>query len=1343
MTARAILALLTSSSTMDARELDSQTDRLTASRRITGIQSRLSEAMVADRAGISRRLSELKRGAARRTVGEPFWRALTYLEKRLATSIQAKNDRLARRPPLRYAEELPIFSAKDAIVRAIRDVPVTIISGETGCGKSTQIPKMCLEAGQGVVGKIGCTQPRRIAATTIAHRIAEELGEEIGDSVGYKIRFTDRTSPRGYIKVMTDGMLLAETQRDPLLSEYDTIIVDEAHERSLNIDLLLGLLKTLLPRRRELKVIVTSATMDTATFTSAFEGAPVIEVKGRLYPVEVEYLPVDPKLEEAGELTYVDMAVQAVERLRRDRPAGDILVFMPTEQDIRETCALIEARKLPQTTVLPLFARLTKQQQQRVFAACKGTKIVVATNVAETSLTIPNIRYVVDTGLARIPRYLPRSRTTSMAIGPISKSSAEQRKGRCGRVRAGVCIRLYSEDDYESRPEFTSPEILRSNLAEVILKMLSLRVPSVSAFPFLDTPRPKSVKDGFDLLTELGAIEKRADSFVLTARGKIMARMPLDPPISRMILEAVHEGCVEEVAVIASALSIQDPRERPLEKTAQADQMHAPFKDADSDFLTLLNIWKRYHRSLEALKTQSKMRKYCRENFLSFARMRDWRDIHEQITSIVKGRVAGGPPSSEGTRRPRDPEARYAAIHRSILSGYLFNIATKKEQNIYQAAKGREVMLFPGSTLFNRGSAWIVAGEVVKTSRLFARTVARIEPEWLESLAESLCRSSYFDPHWVKSRGEVRAYQQVTLHGLVIVPRRVVSYGSIDAKESHRILVEQALVEGEVKDAFPFLRHNQTLVERIAGLEAKLRRRDLLVSPEAMAAFYSGRLPGVVDIETLKQRIKERGGDAFLKMSAEELLLSRPDETALAGFPDRLTIAGQDFELSYQYAPGAEEDGITVHVPATLTSRFPTDRLDWVVPGLLEEKVTALIKGLPKRYRRQLVPVSKTAATLARDLVPTSEPLITALARLLYRKFEVDIPASEWPPSKIPDHLKMRVAITDHRGRILHSGREITILRRPLKAVSAEQEGLQAWQDARTRWETTGITSWTFGALPEQIQAGVNLVAHLGLEPADGCVNIRLFTSADVALETHKRGVAKLFGLHLAKDLKFVRRALKLPANMAAETSYFGGLQAFEKALYDNLIKRLFHLDIRTPEAFYGRATEIKPNLISSGKDLLGRAETVLRSFHLVRVLTRRTEEANRANRAVISLCEAVQQDLESLVPPHFLELYSLDMLAHLPRYLKSLGVRVERGANDIEKDRRKAADVAVFEAAHTEMRKNLSPHSSADKIRAVDEYRWMIEEYKVSVFAQDLKTPFPVSAKRLRQRASEIERMI
>ncbi|HYQ60000.1 MAG TPA: ATP-dependent RNA helicase HrpA, partial [Desulfatiglandales bacterium] len=614
-------------------------------------------------------------------------------------------------------ESLPITSKREQIVRLIRENQVVIVSGETGCGKSTQIPKMCLEAGRGLAGKIGCTQPRRIAAITIAHRIAEELGEEIGRSVGYKIRFREKASKQAFIKIMTDGMLLAETQGDPGLYEYDTLIIDEAHERSLNIDFILGILRTLLPRRPELKVIITSATLDTQKFSEAFGHAPVVKVEGRTYPVEVEYLPIDPDLEDEGELTYVDMAVKAIDGLREKRRYGDILVFMPTEEDILETCERLEGRRYPGTTILPLFARLPASEQGRVYSV-SGAKIVVATNVAETSLTIPGIRYVIDTGLARISQYLPRTRTTSLPISPISQSSADQRKGRCGRVQHGVCIRLYSEEDYESRSPFTLPEIQRSNLAEVILRMLFLNLGHPSTFPFLDPPAERSVKDGLDLLMELGAVTQEGEQPALTGKGKLMARMPLDPRIARMMIEATHEGCLGEVAVIAAALSIQDPRERPVEKASQADQAHRPFKDPDSDFLTLLNIWNRYHREWDTLKTQNKMRKFCKQNFLSYPRMREWVYTHEQITEILK--------EQKIRFQEQQEEFQYARIHRCVLSGFLSNIALKKEKNLYQAARGREVLIFPGSTLFKKPPAWIVAAEMVKTSRLFARTVARI-----------------------------------------------------------------------------------------------------------------------------------------------------------------------------------------------------------------------------------------------------------------------------------------------------------------------------------------------------------------------------------------------------------------------------------------------------------------------------------------------------------------------------------------------------------------------------------------------------------------------------------------
>ena len=1311
---------------------------MTVSEKIKGIRSRLPHAMLDEREKISRRLRTLTRKVKRGGAHNGLYRQLTSLEKRLKASILKRESRLACRPRVSYPEHLPIFAKKDAIIHAIREHQVVIVSGDTGCGKSTQIPKMCLEAGQGIAGKIGSTQPRRIAATTIARRIAEELGEGIGKSVGYKIRFTDRTSPDAYIKIMTDGMLLAETQQDPSLTEYDTLIIDEAHERSLNIDLILGIIKTLLPRRKDLKVIITSATLDIEKFSSAFDAAPVIEVEGRMYPVEMEYMPIDPESEEAGEVTYVDMAVRAVEGIRRNRRFGDILIFMPTEEDIREICELLEARQFSGATILPLFARLTAAQQHRVFSSFAGQKIVVATNVAETSLTIPGIRYVIDTGLARIPRYAPRSRTTSLPISPISRSSADQRKGRCGRVERGICIRLYSEDDYASRPEFTPPEILRSNLAEVILRMLSLNLGDIDSFPFVDRPGARSIKDGFDILLELGAIVRSGKGFSLTEKGRLMARMPMDPRISRMMLEAKKEGCVAEVAVIASALSIQDPRERPMEKADQADQIHASFKDPDSDFITLLNIWNRYHRTREAFKTRNQMRRFCKEHFLSFVRMQEWRDIHQQITSIPEEREIKTDTRAAG----KDHESRYTGIHRSILSGYLSNIAMKKEKNIYLAAKGREAMIFPGSTLFNRGSPWIVTAEMVKTSRLFARTAARIEPEWIESLAGDLCRSSYAEPHWEKERGEVQAYEQVTLFGLVIVSGRPLSYGPINPEESHKIFVHSALVGGRVKESFPFLIHNRNLMEQIASLEDRVRRRDILVSEQVVADSYSERLPGVYDIRSLKKRIKEMGGDDFLKMREEDLLLYRPDEALLAGYPDHMSIGERNFQLSYRFAPGTDEDGVTITIPSTLTPRFPAERLEWMVQGFFREKITALIKGLPKRNRKQLVPLSGTVETIEAEMEKTDEPLIRALSRFIYHRFGVDIPASEWPATEIPDHLKMRISITDHEGREHHSGRDIHLLSQQVKPPSSwEGEGeLRVWEEAKERWERSGLTSWDFGDLPEHISLGANLVAYPGLELCEGSVNIRLFVNSQKALESHKKGVETLFSLRLSKDLRFLKRVLILPEEMAEGATYFGEARAFEKAIYESLVHRLFYLDIRTEEAFYSHVEAVRPTLVFKAKEFMDLAGGVVQAFHQARSTLHAIEVANRE---VLALSDEIRKDLDLLVPKDFLEHYPLDRLVHLPRYMKAMEMRAERGANDWEKDRRKAAEAEVFIKALEKIRADLSPHTSLEKREALDTFRWMVEEFKVSTFAQELKTPFPVSTKRLEKKLKEIERMV
>jgi ATP-dependent helicase HrpA len=1299
---------------------------MSLNKRIQEIRALLPHTMLRDREVLSRRLNRILRLEARSNL-------LAAVERQARDSVEERRYRFDHRPRVSFPESLPISSKRDQIVRLIKENQVVIVSGETGCGKSTQIPKMCLEAGRGLAGKIGCTQPRRIAAITIAHRIAEELCEEIGRSVGYKIRFREKPSKQAFIKIMTDGMLLAETQGDPGLYEYDTLIIDEAHERTLNIDFILGILRTLLPRRPELKVIITSATLDTEKFSSAFGHAPVVKVEGRTYPVEVEYLPIDPDLEDAGDLTYVDMAVKAIDGLREKKRYGDVLVFMPTEEDILETCDRLEGRRYPGTTILPLFARLPASEQGRVYAV-SGSKIVVATNVAETSLTIPGIRYVIDTGLARISQYLPRTRTTSLPISPISQSSADQRKGRCGRIQHGVCIRLYSEDDYASRPLFTLPEIQRSNLAEVTLRMLFLKLGHPSTFPFLDPPGDRSIKDGFDLLMELGAVTREGEQPTLTSKGKLMARMPLDPRISRMMIEATGEGGLGEVAVIAAALSIQDPRERPVEKAAQADQAHAPFKDPDSDFLTLLNIWNRYHREWDTLKTQNKMRKFCKQNFLSYPRMREWVYTHEQITGILKEQKIGLQEAGQ--------ELQYARIHRCVLSGFLSNIALKKEKNLYQAARGREVMIFPGSTLFKKPPPWVVAAEMVKTSRLFARTVAKIEPEWIEPLAGDLCKSTAFDPHWDRNRGEVRAFEQVSLYGLVIVPRRPVSYGPIAPEEAHRIFVQEALVEGDVAEPLPFLLHNQDLLRRLKTVEAKLRRRDLVAGDPVLAGFYSSRLQGIYDLRTLKKKIREKIGDAFLRLKETDVLLSGPDEEELTQYPDRVAAGGRTFDCTYAFAPGREEDGVTLRVPSGQVSAVPLECLEWSVPGLLKEKVTALIKGLPKTYRKQLVPVPRTVEVVLKEMGTGQPSLINALSRFVYRKFGVDIPASVWAGVEIPDHLKMRVSVVDHSGKALESGRDIHLLiRSDEKRHGAESSS--AWKKAQEKWERQGLTTWDLEPLPESIPLTDRLLAYPALAPDKDSASLRLFRTPQQALASHEKGVELLLTLHLAKDLKHLRKALTFPSEAYAGARYFGGMGAIEDLLYQSLLRYVLRKNVRTEREFLSHAEFCKAVLFEKAKELKNMAVRILEAYDRTRSVLHATEKANPSNAAVLTLCGQIREELDALVPRDFPDRYSIDDLAHLPRYLKALEVRAERGAHDPEKDKAKATQLKEFAVALQKMRESLGPAASIEKWAAVEKFGWMLEEFKVSLFAQELKTRVPVSKKKLEEMRKEIERMV
>jgi len=1294
------------------------------------IRSGAERALADDRRLIAGDLRRIEQTFDKKRNEQETLSRLRRLEKRVERSIRQREARRNHLPKVAYPASLPIARKKDEIVAAIRNNRVVVITGETGSGKTTQIPKMCIEAGRGVDGMIGCTQPRRIAAITVARRIAEELKETVGRSVGYKIRFQDVTNRDIHIKVMTDGILLMETQADRFLNTYDTLIIDEAHERSTNIDFLLGILKGLLSRRKDLKVIITSATIDPETFSKAFDGAPIIEVSGRMYPVEVRWRPLDSKAND-DEPSHVDAAVQAVGELEREGP-GDILVFMPTQQDIVDTCAALEGRRRGAATVLPLFGRLSSSQQQRVFARTRARKIVVATNVAETSITIPGIRYVIDTGLARISEYNPGTRTGRLPVKAISKSSAIQRMGRCGRVQDGICVRLYAEDDYESRPFFTPPEILRSNLAEVILRMIALKIGDIASFPFIDPPSPHAVRDGFALLRELGAVETEGKETRLTERGREMARLPLDPRIARMILDAEKEGRREEVIVIAAALSIQDPRERPLEKEQAADQAHRPFVNPASDFITLLNIWNRYHEVLKEEKTQNRMRRFCKDRFLSYRRMREWRDVRDQIEQIL--REAGHKKKAQRLQG----EALYAGIHKAVLGGYLSSIGVKKEKNIYRMAKGKEAMLFPGSGLFNRGGDWIVSAELVETSRLFARMSAVIQPEWLEEVAGDLCRYTYLEPHWEKNRGEVVATEQVTLHGLIIIPGRPVSYGRIDPAQATEVFIRSALVEGEVGNPPPFLVHNLNLMDEVAGMEDKIRRRDILVSEDILTQFYEERIGIACNMQTLKKLIKDKEGDAFLRMTRDQLMGYDPEEE-IAQYPDEIRLGTRVLSCAYRFEPGGEDDGVTIRIPADAAASLPLEGADWQIPALLKEKVTHLLKGLPKEYRRKLVPIPQTADTILRGMKDDGTPLIASLARFIHERFNVSIPAAAWPAESLPDHLRMRFAIVNEKGKEVRSARDINELREELPP-GGESSALKA---AKKRWEREGITAWDFGDRPEEIPLKGKGSAFPALtREEDGSVALRLFGERETAAAVHRQGVAALYELTLKKDMNFLTKSLALPKELHAAARACGGAKGIEQALYQKIVRALLERDIRTKEAFDDYAKTARQALFPRTQELLLSVIPVLRARGETDETLRRLESASRANRAAQTFIASLRGDIDRLIPEGFVELYDDERLTNIPRYLKAVVIRAERGITHLDKDAAKAAKVKPFTDKLEEMPGQV-PSPSEEQRQALEEYRWLVEEYKISVFAPEMKTARPVSPKRLQEKIGEIERML
>ncbi len=1342
-------------------------------KKIKHIKSLLPEVMIADRSFAIRELKRLRGKKAKALPAEKMRNRLERLESRLQKSQRKRNLRIKNAPSFSDIDSLPITTKKTEIIKAIKQHPVIIVSGETGSGKTTQLPKYCLAAGRGIAGIIGHTQPRRIAAMTVARRIAEELGQDLGDAVGYKIRFKDRTSPKAYLKIMTDGILLAETQTDRYLNAYDTIIVDEAHERSLNIDFILGILQTLLARRDDLKLIITSATIDTKKFSKAFGGAPVIEVSGRMYPVDVRYQAAESKKAEKNEVTHVDLAAQAVRQLAAESSRGDILVFMPTEQDIRETCELLEGSKFKKTRILPLYARLTAAEQARVFAHSSQRKIIVATNVAETSITIPGIKYVVDSGLARISSYSPRSRTTSLPVVPISRSSADQRKGRCGRVQNGICVRLFAEKDFIGRPLYTRPEILRANLAEVILRMIALRLGDIADFPFIDRPDSKSIKDGYDLLYELGAITARrtaqgarrkarpdwaeiqtanrpsAGGVKLTEKGHLMARIPLDPRLSRMLLEAKDRRCIDQIAVIAAAMSIQDPRERPLEKTAEADQAHAQFDDPLSDFTTLLNIWIHYDHLWQTRKSNNQLKRFCRQNFLSYNRMREWRDIHHQIRAILEEfgiakRRRSKKSSAQNLNLDRE-QPLYQSIHQSILSGFLSNIAERKEKNFFRAAQNREVMIFPGSGLFDNAGRWIVAAEMVETSRLFARTVANIDSDWLESLAGDLCRRTYLNPRWQKSQNAVMADEQVSLFGL-IVAQRSVAYGPINPDEAADIFLQSAIINGDLKKPLSFMTHNQRLIDDITRLEDRLRRRDLLISEAALFDFYAAKLPCIYSVKMLKNLIKKKGSDRFLRLEKQDLMNYDPDAAELGQFPLSTKIKGQRFKYAYHFKPGQQDDGLTIKVPLSLATAIPKETFDWMVPGLIKDKIETLIKGLPKAYRKKLVPVNETVEIINREMPRGLQSLYSALGEFILQRFGVDIPAAAWPIETLPDHLKMRISIMGPDGQVLHSGRDTAVL------AQSAREGIaaDAFETYRRNWQRTGITRWDFGDLPEFINSPQNArsrwVAYPALEAGDDPVKsvcLTLFLQQDKAQRVHSYGVAGLYKIHFAKDLKFVKKGLKLPGEVKAAADYFGGPAQIEQRLMDRVISDLFCKNIRTENAFNAHAKTISPILISHGQKLLDPCLVVLKAYHAARKEFEKLKRGHLANAAVQRFCQELLAALERLVPDSFINLYDVERLAHIERYIKAMQIRAQRALLDFEKDRAKDKEVKSIADRLEKLLKTLSPLATAEKRKALEEFFWMIEEFKVSIFAQELKTAIPVSKKRLEKKLSEINRMI
>ncbi len=1239
------------------------------------------------------------------------------LDRLIEQSIAEHNNRRQSAPVITFPQTLPVSEKRDEIARAIREHQIVVVAGETGSGKTTQIPKICLELGLGFRGLIGHTQPRRLAARAVAERIAEELGQPLGQSVGYQVRFEDNSTASTLIKLMTDGILLAEIQQDRFLSKYEVLIIDEAHERSLNIDFLLGYLKRLCRQRPELKVIVTSATIDVEKFSRHFDDAPVISVSGRTYPVEILYQ--DPmELELAEDEDRLEAAVlgaletfEQLERRQHQLP-GDVLVFLSGEREIRDLALALRKKQLRQTEILPLYARLTRNEQQKIFQAHPGRRIVLSTNVAETSLTVPGIRYVIDTGLARISRYSIQSKVQRLPIEPISQASANQRAGRCGRVSSGVCVRLYAEQDFNARPPFTDPEIHRTNLSAVILQMLLLRLGDIQQFPFVEAPDTRAINDGFKLLAELGAIGRDRQ---LTETGRKMARIPVDPRLARMLIEADRQHCLYEMLLVTSALSVQDPRETPADKRQAAREAHQQYGHPESDFLSWVRLWESVEQHRQAL-SQSQFRRYCLDNFLSWMRLREWRETHRQLTLSCLD--SGMKVSSHVFE---DTKPLYEAIHRSVITGSLNQIGFKSSDGLYTGSRGRKFSLFPSSVLFRKTPRWIVCGELIETSRLFATMAARIEPEWVVDAAPQLLKREYFDAHWEKKRGEVMAWEKVSLSGLVLIEKRSVSFAQVDPVLSRDIFIREALVEAELGSDFAFFKHNTALLAEVKHIEEKERKPDILVADDVLYAWYDARIPAdVCGVSSLRRWYKSRAADdpQLLKMSMADVVTRAPDESVHQSFPDRATLGANALSVNYRFAPGSADDGVSIDVPASLLRNITPADLEWVVPGLVHDRCVALVKGLPKAVRKLLVPVPDFVKAALASVTPGDKPpLSTLLTEFAWRQRRIKIDPAQWDYSVLPAHTRPRLRVLGADGDVVAAGDNIETL---LNATSGtvQEPALPAHEIERQH-----LNDWTFGELPEyvEIHQGVRLLRYPAVRNDGQTVSVVLCESASAARITSQDGIARLLMLRTAQQRQLILKRLNdVKKNLGLKLS-IEDADWQERALL--AIYRLnFELNVdlpRTREAFESILARCKADLVATAERM---SKLLLEIYDAVYEIRRSLSSKSAVAAFPESAVLDIEQQLQSLLPAGFPAVIPDDWIWEYGRYLKALRLRLEKPVQ--ERDLAAMAAIRSLQRDYEQLRQL--------KGEVLPEFPWLLQELRVSLFAQSLRTRQAVSVKRL-----------